>query len=493
LDGVNWTASSSSLGGGQVEWNGSYFLCGGPVSGNDTNISISSDGKTWINKTIATGTYGPVAGVAFSGKSWVIVTSPASLSNAGILYSADGFNWTATTTTGYSYIDVIWAGSNYVAITSSGEKLYSYDGVNWIVGTGTVSLGKNIAWTKSNEASFQIKQPTIIGGTGTQNTMLYSSDGVVYKGLGKSIFSNSCRTVAWNGDIWVAGGEGDANTLAYSYDGKNWTGLGTAIFSTGCYKVVSNGTVWVAMGAGANTIATSTDGMNWTGLGTAIFDGSGVGVDWNGSKWVAVGNGSVNTIAVSTDIMASSWIGLSNTIFSTGMRCVKWMMGAWFVGADSNTIAKSVDGITWTPVNGLTGSCRSISWNGREAIATGSGTSNVMISVDGVNWTGVTTSGITGGNGVEWNGQEWIIATTGTYSVVNMVGDSSGNMNAFVNQSAGLTQGYCVGTNSKVGAKVFNNRLYLNVGEKLVVYGPEYYDGGLMMDTSISMNMNLPV
>ena len=149
--------------------------------------------------------------------------------------------------------------------------------------------------------------------------------------------------------------------------------------------------------------------------------------------------------------------------------------------------------MTWNPVNGLTTSCRSISWNGREAIATGSGTSNVMVSTDGVNWTGVTTNGITGGYGVEWNGDEWILATTGTYSIMNLIGDSSGNMNAFANQSAGLTQGFCVGTNSRVGAKVFNNRLYLNAGEKLVVYGPEYYDSSTTSDTSISMNMNLPV
>jgi hypothetical protein len=252
------------------------------------------------------------------------------------------------------------------------------------------------------------------------------------------------------------------------------------------------------MGAGSNTIATSTDGMNWFGLGLSIFDGSGVGVDWNGSQWLAVGNGSTNTLATSSDIMASSWTGLGKTVFSAGLRCVKWMMGAWFVGADSNgttTIKSSSDTTTWTSITtGLTNTCRYVSWNGREAFAVGSGGSaNITTSTDGVSWTTVAANGITGCYAVEWNGDEWVVATSGSSSIVNIVADASGNMNIFTNSSAVLTQGYCVGVNSRIGSNVFYSRVYLNGGERLVVYGPEYYDSALASDTSISMNMNLPV
>jgi hypothetical protein len=401
-------------------------------------------------------------------------------------------------------LDVAWVGTNYIATTSSNAALYSYDGTNWTTGSGVGIVGNNIAWTQSNSATFQAKMPVIIGGTGTQNTMLYSLDGVVYKGLGKSVFSDSCRTVAWNGDIWVAGGEGATNTLAYSYDGKCWTGLGKSVFSTGCYKVVSNGAVWVALGSGINTIATSTDGMNWTGLGVGIFDGSGVGLDWNGSQWMAVGNGTANTIAVSNDASARIWTGLGNTVFSTGIWCVKWMIDKWFVGADSNgtnTIASSLNGATWTYITGtgLTISCKSISWNGREAIATGTsaGSSHIITSGDGVTWTPVATNEITGGYGVEWNGDKWIATSSGNSAVVSVISDSSNQFAVFSgvlsSSLLGFEQGYCVGANSGVGTKVFNNRVYLNAGERLSVYGPEYYDRALAIDTSISMNMNLPV
>jgi hypothetical protein len=495
-DGVNWTSVSTTLGGGPVEWNSSYFICGGTYNTIDTNISISSDGKTWTSRTI--GQYGPITGFAWSGKSWVIVTAPSTPeSTSGILYSADGVTWTATSLKNHTYSGVIWAGLNYIAVDSvSNSAFYSNNGVNWYSATGSVSVGTSVVWTKGDNAYIKEQLPTIIGGDG-MNTMLYSTDGLVYTGLGTSTFSISCRTVAWNGDIWVAGGEG-VNTLAYSYDGKKWTGLGQNVFAVGCYKVVSNGTVWVAMGEGINTIAVSTDGMVWTGLGTSIFDGRGIGIDWNGTRWLAVGSGSLNTLAVSSDAMAMTWTGLGKSVFSA-LYSVKWALGNWYLGADASggsTIATSSDIITWTYVTTeLTTTCRGISWNGREVVAVGNGSKSVVTSVDGQTWNSVNTSGISG-NDVEWNSKEWIIATSGS-SPLSVAFDSSGagiiNLFGLSSVSSLLTNAYCAGANNGVGAVVFNNRIYLNAGDKLVVYGPEVYDSSLMSDTSISLNMNLPV
>jgi hypothetical protein len=377
--------------------------------------------------------------------------------------------------------------------------VYSYDGVNWSTGSGA-SVGNDVAWTNADQGTVKIQQPTIIGGSGTLNTMLYSSDGVNYQGLGKSIFSTACNSISWNGDIWVAGGEGASNTLAYSYDGKKWTGLGKSVFSTACYKIVSNGSVWVATGAGGNTLATSTDGMIWFGLGTSVFDGSGSGVSWNGSQWTAVGRGSTNTIATSTDIMAQTWTGQGNTVFSNP-NCVKWFAGAWYIGADasgSSTIATSANGASWSYVTNatLSTSCKSISYNGREAVAVGSGSGTVTTSTNGMNWVATATSAGTSGNYVEWNGGEWVIAASGAQPVnVAISSLVAGTINVFsvAGSSSLLTNGLCVGANSRIGAQVFNSRLYLNAGNKLVVCGPEAYDAALFSDTSISLNMNLPV
>ena len=158
-------------------------------------------------------------------------------------------------------------------------------------------------------------------------------------------------------------------------------------------------------------------------------------------------------------------------------------------------------GNTWTSITTPFDTIlRSISWNGREAIATGndaSYSSTLIISTDGVNWSSVTGNSLSSivTPYVEWNGNEWIITRSGgSFSVFNSMFDSSGIINVFSNSSTSLlTTASCVGVNNGIGAKVFNDRLYLNAGDKLVVYGPSYYDSALMSDTSISMNMNLPV
>jgi hypothetical protein len=476
-NGSTWTLRSSSLGGGPVEWNGAYW-----VSGEDsasTNISVSSDGNAWTSINI--GAYGKITGIAWSGKSWLATTT------SRLLYSSDGSTWTAASLTGNSYLSVGWSGSTYVAVTSTGSALYSYNGSDWTSGSGA-NGAYNVTWTHPEEGSVRIELPVIVGGSGTYNTMLYSQDGAIFRGLGKSTFNTSCRAVAWNGDIWVAGGSG-GNTLAYSYDGITWTGLGSSVFSTGCYGVATNGITWVAVGAGTNTIATSLDGKTWFGLGTQTFGTSGASVAWNGSQWLAVGS---DIIAHSSDPFAQSWTIIGGNAVFSNIYCVKWLLGKWFVGADASgsyTMASSPDTTTWTYTNtALDTSCKSIAWNGREVLAVGSA---VSISTDGVSWSTAVGALSSGANGVEWNGREWIIAAPTVYTAIST--SVAGTITGFAGPSALLTNGYCVGANSRVGAFVPNNRLYINAGDRLTVYGPEAYDGSITQDTSILLNMNLPV
>jgi hypothetical protein len=483
----DWTVASSTLGGGPVEWNGVNWMCGGET------LAVSSNGKTWTSRP-TDASFGPITGIAWSGKSWVLSTAPLDpASTAGLLYSSDGgATWTATSLLGNSYRTVGWSGTTFVAITSTGSLLYSYNGLNW-TNSGATTNGRNVAWTNPDDASVRINMPTIIGGSGATNTMIYSSQGgAIFRGLGNSTFSTSCRSIAWNGSIWVAGGEGDTNTLAYSYDGKRWTGLGKTIFSSRCYSVSTNGTTWLAMGAGtANTMAVSLDGKHWTGLGTTIFDLSGISSEWNGEKWLAVGSGSTNTLAYSTDIFARSWTGLGSTVFSSP-RCVKWIGvgGLWLVGGDasgSSTIASSSGALSsWTYASGggaPATRCSAISWNGREVVAVGD---LVATSADGLSW---TTSSSTDANDVEWNGREWVLATVPAVVCV------PGTMTEFVvaNSASLMTEAHCVGTSSGIGAFVPNNRLYINAGERLSVYGPGSYDASVSQPTSLSFNLDLPV
>jgi hypothetical protein len=387
---------------------------------------------------------------------------------------------------------------------------YSYDGSNWNSTTTSSQNGNVVLWTKPQIGTMTIQHPTIIGGSSTTNTIAYSKDGIFYKGIGNTIFSESCNHIAWNGTMWVAGGKGIVNTLAYSYDGITWNGLGSAVFSLGCNYVTWNGTVWMALGCGGNTIATSTNGLEWTGQGTDIFDICGNSVDWNGLVWVVGGMGTNNTLAVNNSATAfsGSWTLLSNTMFDTACNSVLWMNNKWIIGGYgyksslgyNATMAYTSDiyGLTsWTYSTTPTifgYSTNSIYWNGQIAVAVGTSDNNIKNTIatssDGITWTGLGNSTFTAaGFDIKWNTKRWVAAGTGgntiaySYDGKTWYGSYSGNA---------FTSAYAVGTNSKIGSVIVNSTIYFNTNDTLAVNTPEYYDDSLLSDTAITFNLNLP-
>lgn len=166
---------------------------------------------------------------------------------------------------------------------------YSQDGKTW---TGILS---NVFDSSVQGLVFdQTHNLMIACGTGSINTLAYSYDyGITWIGLGKSIFSTNGNAVAHNGEMWVAVGSGKDNTIAYSTDGLNWIGLGKTIFSTSGNAITYNNNLWVATGEGTNAIARSSDGKIWTGVtNTSLV--SGYSVAGHGSNWLAGGK-STNT------------------------------------------------------------------------------------------------------------------------------------------------------------------------------------------------------
>ena len=497
-DGVNWQQASTTLGGGPVEWNGSYFICGGTGTGSATNISKSTDGINWSSQNI--GNFGIVQGIAQNGNLWVITTN--STTTTGIFISNDGNNWRGVggIPSTYSHTGVVWNGIAFIVNTTTNIIRQSYDGNNWTSVSTSFQSGNQLIWTNPNAGQMNILQPTLIGGVGTYTTMAYSLDGIYYISLGNNIFSTACNAIAWNGSIWVAGGEG-TNTLAYSNNGILWTGVGTAIFSVACYGVTWNGTIWLATGSGGNTFATSTDGKKWMGLNTNIIDISAISTDWNGTAWVAVGNGTNNTIAYSSSVnaTANTWVGLGKTSFTNTGYGIRWMANRWVaVGKGSNTFVFSnsvIPSNNWVSSSSgvFSNSANNLFWNGNIAVAVGSGPSGntIATSTDGMSWRGIGNTALaTAGYGVYWNTQRWVAGGSGANSVVYSY---NGNIwyNGITNINM-LSTVNCVSSNSKMGPIVVNGSIYLNTGDSLVVTTPSVVDSGLSSDTAISINMNLP-
>jgi hypothetical protein len=216
----------------------------------------------------------------------------------------------------------------------------------------------------------------------------------------------------------------------------------------------------VAVGSGTNTLGYwNTNGSGSTvANGAAIFTTTGNGVCWSGTRFVGVGAGT-NTIAWSYD--GITWNGLGATIHTTAGNNVAWN-GIRFitVGSGTNTIAHSNDGNSAGTFTGLGTSIFStqgnaVAWDGTRWVAVGQGTNTIAHCIDtgsAVTFVGIGTSIFsTAGRGVCWAGTQWVAVGNGTNNYA-----TSSNGVTWVGGGAGpfTTQGNAVAWNGSITVAV---------------------------------------
>jgi hypothetical protein len=252
------------------------------------------------------------------------------------------------------------------------------------------------------------------------SSVLYSSDGINWKGSssGSSYLDTAFFTAEWNGQFWLAGGRGSTYQMIKSYDGVTWTPVTSANSFTQISSLLWNGSYWLATSLYAPTyrVHYSYDGSEWYNATQAysIIDGSWWGIAWNGTYYVGVGSktSSSYTIAYSTD--GITWTGSSSgtAIINDFGTSVAWngtmfvVGGGSYGGAGTSCLMYSYDGINWTAsANGasLFGSnavIYGLSWNGTLWIAGGQADTNrVATSTDGITWTLNTSANALTGQG----------------------------------------------------------------------------------------------
>lgn len=547
-DGISWKSTGKSIAGGQnrgdIKYNGKMFIA---VASNSSNYGYSYNGIDWTisNNNVSgifiaynsniwtTGTLysyngitwyrspSPVTGTAVSGD-WNGSFFTTCTISTGIWLSYDGIIWTRPYASSQAIWCNRWSGSMWnafiVTTGTTGTAINSYNGINWNTQT-TINAGNagsgvtNFGTTYNIQPIPYIQHPAIAVGSGDNNTIAYSDDGINWTGLGKTIFSIEGYDVFWNGQIWVAAGNG-GNSLAYSRDGISWTGLGTSVFTSGS-AVAHNGNIWVATGSGANTLAYSTNGINWTGLGRRIFSNEGYGICYNGTVWLAGGSytgASGNTMAYSVD--GITWTGIGRPVFTTACYDVAMNGSYWFaVGEGGNSIAYT------TTVNGSAGwtglgtsifstAGTGVAWNGQLFVFTGRGGNSLAYgnSISSPTISGVTNSTqlLASGTGVCWNGVRFIAAgsvTTGTTG--NTLAYSRDGINwypGYVGISSDLTSSIftvnanCVASNPGVGFPVFDSQIVLDPNgitetDTLDFFTEGYHQQGFSQ-ISIQVNVN---
>jgi hypothetical protein len=487
--------------------NGTLWVACGDNSASNS-IVYSYDGYIWYKVANCADIFSLYArGIAWNGSLWVAVGG-SSDNTKSTAWSLDGINWTNGTNIfssgGYA---VTWNGSLWIATGQSTNALaYSKNGKDWVSASGAnfANNGNVVSGTYASNTRLMgkgfvyIQHPMIAMGEGT-NTIAYSEDGLLWRGLGTQIFTTYGFSATWNGSIWVACGAG-SNALAWSQDGITWTGLGTSIFSES-RDVAWNGSIWVAVGLGTFRIAWSLDGKTWTGVSTAnggsLLSTSGYSVAWNGSTWAAVGVGSTDFVISSTD--GKVWYGQGTGSFTTGIYKIIWIGVRWIVAGEggSFTIRYSTDLSTWSdPASNIfTTAAMGLAWNGTRIVAVGSGTNTIAYSNNsGDSWTAVVNNSSifsTSGRAVAWNGRAFI---TGGYGTSSLAYSGDGVNWVSVPNSTTLFSTGCrgIGTNSRIGAVVVDSQLVLNnlgygLDNALDVISDSYYDSGI---TNFSVAIN---
>lgn len=108
----------------KVIWSGNQYVAVGSTG----TLITSSDGINWIPGN--SGTLQDIESISWNGKRYVAVGGLST----NVITSENGIDWTIRPSSSAStlYYDVIWSGSQFIAVGASGSVMTSFDGLSWI-------------------------------------------------------------------------------------------------------------------------------------------------------------------------------------------------------------------------------------------------------------------------------------------------------------------------------------------------------------------------
>ena len=472
-----------------LAYNGHIWAAGGDASSN-TKLAYSSDGNNWSSSTSATNLLGPTGAcyaIATNGNLWVAGgTSPTNANT--VLYSYDGINWypslSGSLLLSTSCLSVAWNGTMWIAGGVGAYRIiFSYDGITWLGSNANSVLDascKALAWNGSI---------WLAGGTGTYK-MGFSYDGINWTALPlpfNNYSSNSCNAIAWSGSQWVAGGTELAyNTLIYSSDGFTWNNAvnDSHLFRV-CNSVAWKGKSWIAGGYQSTyPFLTSTDGINWAPLYSAnaylwncnaianntVLPNVAPSEPVVPTNPVVLMGGNSSVIARSTDGITWTPVVSADTVFYDGTcYALTWNGTSWVAGLDgSNRLGYSYDGVSWSAsASGsslLTTACYTVADGSGIWLAGGSGSKRIIKSTDGINWNASFPGGFTDPNNIFGNNSCFAIAYNGN----GWVATSDSTANRIARSVDGLTWNSTVNANtiftSACYGVAWNGQIWIAVG-----------------------------
>jgi hypothetical protein len=410
-------------------------------------LLVSADGLSWSSRTfrVAADTAPTTYSVAFNSGQYVISYGGA------IFYSSDLVTFTqATSAATASYIKVIYAGGQYVTVSTSRTILTSPDGITWTSRTAPNITFQDVIYANSLYIAY---------GDLSVGNLATSTDGITW--TSRSVGSGTIYQVVYGGGAYVAATTGGVYS---SSDGLTWTLRTTNLVAANIRSVAYIGGTFYVGTSVNGYYATSTDGTTWTIKRDVSGGGFFAFFDVNGK---VVGAGNMGIVILSggtreayqpnfTFFTATGTVGANRSIAYNGSN-------QFVIVSNIGLPCSSSDGENWVAqpyLNGsvMTGSAGIDYFNGNYIIyGTNSTTSTACIctSSNGTDWvlrTNPTSPGLTAA-----------AFGASTYVVVGFSGNvfSSTDLATWTSRSAGSNVFFDV---------IFANSIFVAVGSNGACY-----------------------
>jgi hypothetical protein len=379
---------------GNVLANGSGGGIVGWLVGGEGPVLQSGDGISWTSAGNPLGTGGVIraltTGVDGDGTAIWIAAGNNSDNTVTLVYNKNSLIWTPMPEDPFAggqanCIITFQLGkvSAQIAIGYvNGVSKFVYRNPSGITWETTFNLAGMFTKLVSGDGGGQLQLIAAGSATETNTSMAMSSDGVTWSCIPaeNDPFPGGTCTVLkfFNFDtdldfvvdgvgalrsLWVAGG---ANTLVVSRHGTAWTTVFTGINFTPSSIEYVNGK-WYVVGSGSYYMMTSTDLVSWTTLNESAFYVEGFqgvqgpkSIFYGGGVFIVAGKlngGSIVTSTNGTTWSLAQGLAVTDPFAQGGAITVSYGNGLWLAGGyGPESLATSVDGLTWTKAGNPLGS-----------------------------------------------------------------------------------------------------------------------------------------
>ena len=366
-DGINWAEGNMPI---EEDW---YSVCYGndkfvAVSYDNNIMAYSTDGISWTlgnmpsNQRWSSVCYGNGKYVAVAG----------SINSSIFAYSTDGISWTeGTMPSNQSWQEVCYGNDKFVAVSFTGKMAYSTDGINWSESTMPdknwysvcYGNGKYVAVGTNTDFSYAFTISDFRDGLRLFSTTLSSMD-----------FSNILNKPDTLSGYGITDGVLSSDLDEYR---TKIEALQNLEFVPEGYDVASVGSNDLYL-----AVQKRVDSSTEMSIDSSLFD-----IVLNDP-----GQETVSKFAMLNDEKKSGIKNLSlvNHIVHNLWSCIYYADGKYIIVArESNIMAYSTDGISWTEGNmPVIQNWRSVCYGNDKFVAIGGDSTTIMAySTDGISWT----------------------------------------------------------------------------------------------------------